>query len=200
MRFLIILQALGIVAAAVAAHVEIRSILVSGPVLSAGAVVLAAAAYGKQRLLGLYFALGAPTVAVLCFALIFGRQWSPAEARGPLGRLIVEAAAVLLVLGVLAFREAGGSVAGPRIRPPFQFSLRALLAATLVCAVLIRLAVEGRPGGVAAAVAGGYVAVLATLLRRFHSGGPAPRMRAGALATAPTGTVPLLPVHGETRP
>src|SRR4051794_35959277 len=104
MRTLIVLQSLGIVAATIAAGIKIQSILFSGPALTLLGLALAAAAFLKNRPCGLYFALGAPTVAVVSFALIYGFNWLPEDAHLPIARLIFVSAVFLVMLSCLAVR------------------------------------------------------------------------------------------------
>ena len=170
MQVLIVLQMIGLVVAASIAGMEIESIVGSGPMVALVGFAIAAWAYRTNRPLGLAFGLGAPTLAVLCFCLIFGYELSPNQAAQPIGLLIVFAGLALVALGTLTIREIRIAERRLRARVPFQFSVRALLVLTFVCAVVFRLATVGNTGGTAVAIGAAYTAALVFIVRRFQAG------------------------------
>ncbi len=135
---LIVIQVVGVLLAAGFAFDEIESIVFSGPVLSLTSLVIAAASFRACRPAGFYFGLATPTFAILCFAVICGQEWSPAEAQRPVSRCSAVFAIGLALAGIRASIE---SRQEPRAARPrrLQFSIAALLWLTLFTAVLLSL-------------------------------------------------------------
>ncbi len=164
---LINLQILGVVAAAVAALVDIESIVFSGPILSTTGSILAARSFRRDRAIGFYMGLAAPTMSVLCFSLICGLEWSPRVAEVPVGTLVVLFAAVHINLGVAALIEAH------RVkdrRRPLQYSILTLLVLMLVLSVFLGIVRTGWQGAIALAALISFGTAEGYVLWRFHAG------------------------------
>ena len=103
--FLVVVHSIGVAIAAVAACGNIRSILLSGPILSLTGFMVALLSFRAHRRVGFYFGLAAPTVAVICLNLIAVFDWGPSEAQMPVGGMVVVLSIVSLPAGLVAVRE-----------------------------------------------------------------------------------------------
>lgn len=162
------LQMAGILTATILAIAGIRTIVLSGPLLASTGLVLAGISYAKNRPVGLYFGLGTPSVAVLCFAIIFGLQWSPDDAQVPISILLVICAAALIPAGGFAIRELRREKVEGKGNGRFQFSIKDLFVLTTLVAVVCRLAFFTTNVGLASALVVAYAALVLFVLRQFH--------------------------------
>jgi hypothetical protein len=167
MRLLIILHAMGVFTGSIAAAVEIESILISGPGLSLFSLYLIIFAYRRNRTLCLYYALGATTVSVACFCVIFGLQWGPGRAHAPIGVSVFVFGLCNCIFCVFALKELKRPViVSPK--SPFQYSIAAIMGLTLVVAVSFSLVKTLGDPGIALAALLCYLSLVSYLLLRFH--------------------------------
>ncbi len=107
---------LTIVGGAIAAIVDIESIVFSGPVISLLGLPIAFLAYRVRHWRGVWFGLSGPAITLFCFALINIQNWGPGDAQGPVSVITSLYAAVAVVLGVLAFLLPEDSAVEPGLR------------------------------------------------------------------------------------
>lgn len=89
MAWLLILYTLGILIAAIAAMVDIESIMGSGPIMSLVGIWIAFLSYRRDHPIGLFYGLAVPTVSVFCFIVINGLDWGPSDAHVPVSAFLV---------------------------------------------------------------------------------------------------------------
>ncbi len=170
LRTLLCLQAIGTLCAALAALVEIETIVASGPILSLSGLVIVAWGVRRDSVWAFYSGLSAPTMSVVCFCIIYGLQWSPAQAGAPIGALVTLYAVASVPVAIAAIRQLSSAVA---VRPParLQFSLRHVLGLMLLVSVNLMLLRTGSEMAVSAGVLYSYGFVCRYLMRQFHLGG-----------------------------
>jgi len=166
-RILICIQMLGIAGSIVASLVEIESIVASGPVFSAVGLAIALLCYRRRRPLGIYFGISAPTISVVCFAIIFGLQWSPEDAAAPISMLLVLFGVPALPLGVAALHEEGTSATGAHPRK-LQYRIKTLLGLTTLVAIVCGLTRTGNTLAVAIGVLLAYGSLCCFVLVQYH--------------------------------
>lgn len=164
---LLVLQLLGVLIATGVAAWDIESIVFTGPVLFVTGLGIAAVSSLAGRPFGFYFGLAAPTVAVLCFSIICGLEWSPQEAHDPISLLLVGFCVLFTALGILALleRQKDGIV---RRRGRFQFSIAAMLWAMVVTAIVCGCIRTDNQQRIAVSALAAYVIVVGYFVRRFH--------------------------------
>jgi len=168
---LIVLQLIGIVSSMAAAIVEIETIVGTGPAFSLAGVLISALCYRSNTEVGFYFGLAVPTIAVLCFAAIFGFQWSPADAQVPIGCAICGFGVLAIPLGLFALLE--GRSADLAKRPVrLQFGIAVLLGLMFVVSVPLGLLRTGQQLGAAIGILVSYGVVAGFVVRRFYAGRP----------------------------
>src|SRR5262249_17153687 len=96
LRVACLLQGIGVLVALYAAVVEVRSILLSGPLLSLAGLYLAGVSLWRSFLPGIAAGLSALGVSVLCFGLIVGFRWGPDQAAWPV-RLLGSVYALVMI-------------------------------------------------------------------------------------------------------
>ncbi len=153
--------------AAIAACGNIRSILLSGPILSLTGFMVALLSFRAHRRVGFYFGLAAPTVAVTCLNLIAVFDWGPSEAHMPVGGMVVVLLIVSLPAGLVAVRECRRR-ALPQYPLPVQFSIASLLWTMLFVAVFFSCFRMGQQRGMAIVVLAGYSMFMWRLIRSFR--------------------------------
>lgn len=168
MYFLVLLHGIGVVVATLIAVAEIESIVASGPILSATGLILAILAYRRKRTLTLYYALGAPTVSLFCFAIISGLHWGPGRAHFPIGVFLAMFGVINTLLGTAACHELKLPATKRRRQGPFQFSIAAIMGLTLVVALSLSLIQTLGDLGIALAMIFCHLSLLAYLLKRYH--------------------------------
>ena len=143
------IQAAAAVTAALAAFVDVETILVSCPVIAFLGLVLASASLPRISVNLLLFGLSCPVITSAIALLIASFDWGPQEASLPVRVLLTLNAGATVVWGTLIGRRMmrGRFSATSGGTPPFRFSLLSLLALiTLTClffALLRRLAPDG---------------------------------------------------------
>jgi hypothetical protein len=178
MAALILIQMVGIVAAVVAAIVEIETILTTGPVLSVIGCVIVFGCFRKSHSLGLYFGFSVPSISILCFSMIYGMKWGPGDAATPIHCLLIVFAVVSVPLGVLAVRRMP-HVTHAKRPLKMQFSLADLLGLMLIVSLPFGLNQTLGEPGLAVGLLTSYLVVLVYCLKRFH------RARADTQADSP---------------
>jgi hypothetical protein len=128
---------LGIGAAVVTAIYDIQLVCYSGPILSFSGMLITAVASVRQRPWAMYFGWTAPWLSVLTLAWIYSLGWSPQDAQIPVATFI--ALATVFVILPIAARATLESrrVARAAGTLPFQYSIRWLIAATVLVAVVV---------------------------------------------------------------
>jgi hypothetical protein len=166
-RCLTILQTIGVEVATLLALFEIRTIVASGPLLSALGLAIAYIAFRRNRPLGLCFGLAAPTASVFCFSLIHGLDWGPDRARMPVLVILV----VVALFHVAALYPVGCELAvergDDREKVPFQFSIMSLLVLTTVVAIFFGTCKTFGLAGTAIGPLLTYGVIVAYSLRQF---------------------------------
>lgn len=164
MTRLLIAQAIAILVAVVFAVIDIESIVASGPILSVSGALIGQLSFGRDRLLGLFFGMSAPTLAAFCLFVIATLEWDPSDAQIPVGALLVVFGLLSVPACALSVQELHTSGNAPRTH--FQFSIAAVLVLTLVLAITLGLAQRGGKG-IAVGVSLGYLVVLLYVLNQF---------------------------------
>jgi hypothetical protein len=163
----VISQMLGLIAACILAWNDIRSIIGTGGPIALTGIALAAISYRRDRAWGLWFALAGTTLAVLCFTMIVGFHWSPADAEQVVPFCASVATCAIVPLGVAALKELRRMRAGTSVLS-LGFSLRQLFAVTLATAILLGLARLENPTGFAIGLAAIYTLVVVWFVRAFY--------------------------------
>jgi hypothetical protein len=164
---IVIIHFTGVLITATVALFDIESIVWSGPIFSVYSLLIAIFAYRRNRTICLYYAFATPTVSVFCFAIIFGRHWSPGDARIPIGISLAIFGLINVPFGLLSIHESKRTLRR-RHKGPFQFSIAAIMGLTLVVAVSLSLSITFGDQGIALAVILCYVSMLFYILRRYH--------------------------------
>lgn len=148
---------------------EIESIVFTGPIFGIGGLLISAICYRRNIAQGFLFGLFVPTIAVVCFGLIFGLRWSPREAHIPIGLVVCASAVIAMPLAALAIVEAGR--ADLPVRPiKIQFGISVLMGLMLVVAIPLGLLRSGQQIGAAAGILVSYLLVAAFVMKRFYGG------------------------------
>jgi hypothetical protein len=168
MIVLVFIHILGIIIAVLCSVCEIKSIIYSGPLLSAFSLSIALLAYRRNRTITLYYALATPTVSVFCFAIIFGMKWEPGDARLPIGILLTLFGVINTLLGIAADFELRRPQITRRRKGPFQYSIASIMILTLIVAVSLSLIKTLGGGGIALATLLCYLSICIYILKRFH--------------------------------
>ncbi len=137
MRALFLIQLLGIGAAVVTAIHNIELICYSGPILSFTGMLITALGSIRQRPWAMYFGWTTPWLSVVVLFGIYLLDWTPQQAQTPVATFIVLATVfVILPIAARATLESrrAARAAGAL---PFQYSLRWLIAATVLVAVVV---------------------------------------------------------------
>jgi hypothetical protein len=166
MWWLLVIQFLGMFASAVAALIEIHTIVLSGPILGGIGLLLAALSYRRDLVVCFWFGISVLSVAVLCFTMILGFHWGPREASGPIGALIVVFALGLAPVGLFAireFRQADFLDSAGR----FQFGITSLLGAMFLTALLVGMARLGEESA-ALGILTVHTALAVYAVKRFY--------------------------------
>jgi hypothetical protein len=182
MRILLVLYTVGFVIAAIASAVNVRSIILSGLILSPTGVLIALASFRVGRPFGFHYGLTAPTMTAICACTIWGLEWSPDIAYLPIAVLLVVVALGCVRVGWLAVGECHREFARNPLR--FQFSIASLLWAMLVVALFFGFLRMGSQRGMAVVILVAYGAIIWSSVRRFR------RACASEMQTAPKVNVP----------
>jgi hypothetical protein len=126
---LVIVQMIAVGLALAAALLEIETIVVSGPLLSASGAIIAGLAAPRGLWRNLFYGLSVPMISLMSFLLIQVFDWGPHAARLPIGILLSLFALASLPFGVQALREVDPRVA--QLPRPFQFRILTLLLVML---------------------------------------------------------------------
>jgi hypothetical protein len=169
---LIVAQIVGILAAVIASVIQIESILVSGPLVSLVGLLISLVSFRRNDGVGLLFGLSTPSVAVLCFSIIFGMNWGPKEAAFPISCLLVAFAVLSVPAGVVALRRLRRP-AGERRRLKMQFQISTLLGLTFLVALVLGLHKTFAEPGAAMGIVIMYSTAVAIVIKRFRDGMPA---------------------------
>lgn len=98
LRVACVIEALAVLVALVAAFVEIRSVPISGVLLSLVGIYVAVVGLCNSFRLGTAAGLSAPGISFLLFAVICGFEWGPTKAETPVRLVGLAYAAVLVPL------------------------------------------------------------------------------------------------------
>jgi hypothetical protein len=131
---LICVQLVGISLAVSVAAVQIRTILVTGPLCSLVGFVIAFGWKVTRRVAVPVFGLSAIAVSLFLWGLIAGLGWSPGDARRPVPLMLLGYEAIFVPLGLLALY---GTLVGPpgdAEEGRWQFKLRTVFAIMFVAA------------------------------------------------------------------
>jgi hypothetical protein len=145
---------------------HIESILASGPIFSLVGIAIAVACYRFNLRRGFYFGLAAPTVSVLCFALICGLDWSPSDARRPIPALLILFALFYIPAGFYAFAEAKSP--RPLAKRPIQFTIASLLWTTLAVSIFLSACRVQDQALIALLALAGYGVIVWYVVSRFR--------------------------------
>ncbi len=169
MAWVLIVYTLGILIAAIAAMVEIESIVGSGPIMSLVGIWIAFLSYRRDRPIGLFYGLAVPTVSVFCFIVINGMDWGPSDAHVPVSAFLVLFAWACIPSCSLAVREVRRQ-RGLADRRPIQFSIAFLLGLMFVVALGLGLTQMVGLRGFALAMVLAYLATIFCVVYRFIDG------------------------------
>ena len=168
LRLLLIVQFAGVAIAAIAAWIEIETIIVSGSLLSINGLLIVPLAYKRDWAGGLYLGLATSAMALFCFVLIYQLRLGPNDAQQPVSMLISWFAALYLMCGFPVALSLPSVEPARSGSPRLQFTIAHLLLLTTGVAVPIGL---GRLLGwdaVVVTMVVGYVVFVAVLLQRFY--------------------------------
>lgn len=99
-QWLVGLKILTIIGGAIAAHIEIESILVSGSLLTLQGIPIGLLSYRASYWRGLSFGVCGPAISIFCFLLINIMDWGPKDAEEPVSAIADVYAVVAVILGV----------------------------------------------------------------------------------------------------
>ena len=187
MVWLLIVYTLGILIAAIAAMVEIESIVGSGPIMSLVGIWIAFLSYRRDRPIGLFYGLAVPTVSVFCFIVINLMEWGPSDAHVPVSAFLVLFAWACIPACSLAIWEVRRQ-RGLAQRRPVQFSIAFLLGLMFVVALGLGLAQAVGIRGFALVVILTYLATAFCVVYRFYDGRRERRLAEVSSIFAPEGS------------
>ena len=164
---LIAIEVLGIVAGAIAALVEIETIVCSGPMICCAGLLTLGLCYHRSLQVGFWFGLSLPTISILCFALIFGGSWSPEKAAKPIGSLVALFTCVGVPLGCAAFEEVRQSILQKR-SAKLQFGLTTLLGVMFLSAISFGLVRMEDERSIAIGIMVVYTMMAAYVVKMFY--------------------------------
>jgi hypothetical protein len=167
LRALIILQTITVEVAVLAAMGDIETTECSGPIVGGMGLIVAFLAFRRNLPIGLCFGLAAPTVYVLCFALISGMGWDPDGAERPMRFILTVVALVHVVAALIALEELTAAEGDRRQRLPFQFSIMALLVLMVLVSVFFGSYQSFGHVGAAVGALFVYGVILTYVLRQF---------------------------------
>jgi hypothetical protein len=167
LRALIILQTIMVEVAALAAMGEIETTQYSGPIVGGMGLFIVYLAFRRNLPIGFCFGLTAPTVYVLCFALISGMGWDRWDAERPMLFILTVVALFHVVAALIVLEELTAAQGDRRQKLPFQFSIMALLV--LMALVSVFFGSYQSFGHVGAAIGALFVygVILTYVLRQF---------------------------------
>jgi hypothetical protein len=137
-------QVLSIVVAMVAASIEFRSIVVTGPILCVIGLALATATRPLRSWMAQLFALSGPLISAFCALLIAVFHLGPGDARRPILTIFATYILFAIPVALVSLRQIAGWPAGLALRGRYllRFSLKSLLILmTAACVLLLPLQV-----------------------------------------------------------
>jgi hypothetical protein len=164
-KLLVILHTLGIAVATIFAAGDIETIIPSGLILGPTGILIALASFRAGCPVGFHYGLAAPTVAVICFCIIFGLKWGPSDAENPITTALVVFSLISLPLSGWGLKESYRQSARNPLR--FQFSIASLLWAMLIVALVCGFLRMGNQLGTAVVILVAYGMIIQSSIRRF---------------------------------
>ncbi len=131
---LICMQLVGISLAVSIAAVQIRTILITGPLCSLLGFVVAFGWKVSRRVAVPVFGLSAAAVSLFLWGLIAGLGWSPGDARRPVPLMLLGYEAIFVPAGLLALHGMLVGPPGDAEEGRWQFRLRTVFAMMFVAA------------------------------------------------------------------
>jgi len=134
---LCVAQLLGIAGSAIAATVDIESIVGTGPIFSLVGLAVAVGCVISKSPANLFFGLSTPAFSLCIFFWIFTKSWSPQQAAVPVSTTILGYELLLVPLGLYALYRTLAPAAKTRSARPWQFNLRSLFILMFIAALTL---------------------------------------------------------------
>ncbi|MBC7856967.1 MAG: hypothetical protein IAF94_26355 [Pirellulaceae bacterium] len=134
---LCIAQLLGIAGSAIAATVEIESIVATGPIFSIVGLLAAVGCVVSRSPANLFFGLSTPVFSLCIFFWIFTNSWSPQQASVPVSSTILGYELAMVPLGLYALYHTAAPAAKPLLQRPWQFNLRSLFILIFIASLTL---------------------------------------------------------------
>jgi hypothetical protein len=167
LRAMIILQTIMVEVAVLAAMGDIETTECSGPIVGGMGLIVAYFAFRRNLPFGLCFGLAAPTVYVLCFALVSGMGWDRWHAERPMLFILTVVALFHVVASFFVLEEHTAARDDRRQKLPFQFSIMALLVLMVLVSVFFGSYQSFGHVGAAVGALFVYGVILTYVLRQF---------------------------------
>ena len=115
-RSFILMQMLVAVVGTAAAFVEVKTIVITGPILSIFGVFGTIVCVRKRYDFGTWISASGPVICLAIFLIIQLFNWGPAEAQEPVPLIGAVYMAILCVMGLVALRETNSLPANAQIQ------------------------------------------------------------------------------------
>ena len=134
---LCIAQLLGIAGSAIAATVDIETIVATGPIFSIVGLLTAVGWVVSRSPSSLLFGLSTPVFSVCIFFWIFTNSWSPTQAFIPVSSTILGYELLMVPLGLYALYYTAAPAAKHLSQRPWQFNLRSLFILIFIASLTL---------------------------------------------------------------
>ena len=128
---------LGIAGSAIAATVEIETIVATGPIFSVVGLLVAVGCVVSRSPANLFFGLSTPAFSFYIFFWIFTNSWSPQQAAVPVSSTILGYELLMVPLGLYALYYTAAPAAKPLSQRPWQFNLRSLFILIFIASLTL---------------------------------------------------------------
>jgi hypothetical protein len=132
---LLVAHTFGVLAAAIAAVIEIETIVGTGPILAFTGGMIAFLSYRSHRRIGIAFGLAATASAIAWFLTIFSLDWGPSTAHLPVSLFFVVFACASIPSCTFCIMETFPP--GDRSAGQFQFGIATMLSITFLEALYL---------------------------------------------------------------
>lgn len=128
---------LGIAGSAIAATVEIETIVATGPIFGIVGLLAAVGCVVSRSPSSLLFGLSTPAFSFYIFFWIFTKSWSPQQAAVPVSSTILGYELLMVPLGLYALYYTAAPAAKPLSPRPWQFNLRSLFILIFIASLAL---------------------------------------------------------------
>jgi hypothetical protein len=134
---LCIVLLLGIAGSAIAATVDIETIVATGPIFSIVGLLAAVGCVASRSPANLFFGLSTPLFSLCIFFWIFTKSLSPQQAAVPVSSTILAYELVIVPVGLYALFYTLAPIEKSLSQRPWQFNLRSLFILILIASLTL---------------------------------------------------------------